>query len=63
MLKGMLLSVEERVQDWRGTKKFTSLGRVRNEDSATQLTGKTGNSWQDTVAKIAGQCGAFGRKD
>ncbi|MEZ7697065.1 hypothetical protein [Prevotella jejuni] len=46
-----------------GRKKFTSLGRVRNEDSVTQLTGKTGNSWQDTVAKIAGQSRAADRKD
>ena len=44
-------------------KKFTSLGRVRNEDSAEQIVGKTGNSWQDTVAKIAGQSGAADRKD
>ena len=44
-------------------KKFTRSGRVRNEDSVTHAVGKTGNSWQDSVVKIAGQCGAADRKD
>ena len=42
---------------------FTRSGHVRNEDSVTQLTGKTGNSWQDTVAKIAGQSGVADRRE
>jgi len=42
---------------------FTRSERVRNEDSVTHAVGKTGNSWQDSVAKIAGQCGAADRKD
>ena len=42
---------------------FTRSGRVRNEDSVTNAVGKTGNSWQDSVVKMAGQSGAADKKN
>ena len=63
MLKGMFLSVERRRQDWRGAKNVYTFRACEKRGQRDACGRKERSSWQDNVAKIAGQSGAADRKD